>query len=369
MRTVLSAGPAIVLAILGVLALAAPWLAPYPPNEQTDTAVARLRPPGASFHAIRLEHRWTLAEQVERTPDGIDYVRLGVAGSYRADEVRNLTAEGVADERTFRWGSDEFGRDILSRWLVGARLSLGIGVLAVALALSLGVGIGALAGLGPRWLDGLLMRLVDALLAFPWFFLIIALAAIFPITPMALAVLLGVSAWMPISRLARAEIQALRRREFILAARGLGVTELQILFRHILPNVWTPLVIQAALLMSSVILAEASLSFLGLGVQPPDASWGTMIEAGRFQLSRAVWVVAFPAAGLVATVLALNLLADRLRDLLDPRLRTVDEIGSAADPGATGSSATQGDRHEEEEAEDHQRVDRHEGSGELEGAR
>lgn len=307
------------LAVLALAALLAPWLAPYSPTEQTDPVAARLVAPGASFHAIRLAHGWRLASEVERTPAGLRYVRLGVESTLPADAVRNLTQDGVADRRFFFWGADEFGRDIFSRWLHGARLSLAIGLLAVALSSSLGIAIGALAALGGRWLDAVLMRAVDALLAFPWTLLLIALAALFPLGPIGLGVILGASGWMAVSRLARAEIRSLRDRDFVHAARGLGLGETRIFFRHVLPNAWTPLLVYATLNMGYVILTESALSFLGLGIRPPDPSWGNMIDAGRFELGRAWWLFAFPAAGLVLTVLSLHVLSDGLRDLLDPR--------------------------------------------------
>lgn len=309
------------LGLLFGLAQAAPWLAPYPPDQQTDVG-GRLRPPLSRPWQVEMPFgQLRLADRVERTEEG---VRLWVgerSTELPAERVLNLTVDGVADRRFFLFGSDGFGRDVLSRWLHGARISLSIGLLAMALALPLGLGVGALAALGPRWLDGLLMRGVDALLAFPLLILLLALAALFPPDLRWLVIYLGLTTWMPISRLARAEISSLRRREFVLAARGLGMGEVRIFLRHVLPNAATPLAVEASLRIGLVILIEAGLSFLGLGVQAPHASWGNMIAHGRFHLDNAWWLITFPALGLTTTLVLFNLLADQLRDALDPRRR------------------------------------------------
>ena len=315
---------AALLITIAVLGLSAPWIAPYDPDEQADPAAGRLRPPMTGMWALRLDHgRWMLADHVERQGDQLILHTSGRERSIRADDVLNLDPTGqVKDRRFFVFGSDELGRDVFSRWLFGARISLLIALFAAALASSLGIAIGALAALGGRWLDMVLMRLVDGLLAFPWIFLLIALTAFIPsgITPLIL--ILGCTGWMSISRLARGEIRSLRNRDFVLAARGLGMTETTILFRHVLPNVWTPLAIATTLRVGYLILVEASLSFLGLGVQPPQASWGNMIAAGRSFMATAWWILTFPALGLVVTVVALHWVGDQIRDVLDPRHRT-----------------------------------------------
>ncbi len=317
------------LIVITVLGLSAPWVAPYDPDEQADPAAGRLRPPLTGMWALRLDHgRWMLADRVERQGDQLILLTADSRRTVRADEVLNLNSEGrVTDRRCFLLGSDELGRDILSRWLFGARISLLIALFSAALAAGLGIAVGALAALGGRWLDMVLMRVVDGLLAFPWIFLLIALTAFIPsgITPLIL--ILGCTGWMSISRLARGEIRALRHREFVLAARGLGMTEPAIFIRHVLPNIWTPLAIATTLRVGYLILVEASLSFLGLGVQPPQASWGNMIAAGRSFMATAWWILTFPALGLVITVVALHWVGDQIRDALDPRFRTssIDE--------------------------------------------
>jgi len=312
---------AAVLALLLVLvALTAPLLAPYSPNRQVDPPASRYQPPGTTLALVeRTDDSALLAERVERVPEGLAIERLGVRRVLPADEIANLTPDGVADHRRFLLGTDGYGRDVLSRIIYGARISLLVGVLSVALALTLGLAIGAAAGAGPRWLDAVLMRGVDAFVAFPRLFLVLTLTALFrPATSLVILVL-GATSWMTLSRLVRAEILGLRKRQFILAARSLGLHPLRILWRHLLPNALTPVVVQASLLIGDVILVESSLSFLGLGVQPPTASWGNMVADGGDVLVTAWWVSTFPGLAIVLAVLAFNLLGDRLRDVLDPK--------------------------------------------------
>lgn len=318
-RPLLAWGAGLVAA-LTLVSLLAPLLAPYDPFEQLDPAVSKYQPPGASFAAVRLaDGGWRLAERVERTPEGLVLHRLGRTETLLAPEVSNLTADGVAHRRVFRLGSDKFGRDLLSRMLYGARVSLGIGLLAVAVALTLGVAVGSAAAVGGPVVDSLLMRGVDALLSFPWLFLMILIVALFRPGTLAMVLILGVTSWMGISRLTRAEVRGLRNREFAVAARAIGQRPLRILTRHLLPNALTPVLVQSTLLIGSLILVESSLSFLGMGVQPPTPSWGGMISEGREALGYAWWASTFPGAALAVTVIAFNLLGDGLRDALDPR--------------------------------------------------
>ena len=163
------------------------------------------------------------------------------------------------------------------------------------------------------------MRMADGLLAFPWIFLVITLSAVYPGGPMTLVILLGCTAWMNVARLTRGELLSLAKRDFVLALEAMGATPWRIFWHHLLPNSLPPLLVAATLRIGGLILFEASLSFLGLGVHPPHASWGNMIADGREHLLSAWWVTGFPALGLVVTVLALNLLSDGLRDALDPR--------------------------------------------------
>ncbi|HEV7671336.1 MAG TPA: ABC transporter permease [Thermoanaerobaculia bacterium] len=310
------------IGLIGTIALAAPWLAPYDPNEQLDPAVGGLRPPGTRLAAVKLREGWLLADGVRRTPEGLEVDRRGRTDRLATAEVLNLTAEGVADSRYFPLGSDRFGRDLLSRLIYGARVSSVIALLTTALALTLGLAVGSLAALGGGMLDAVLMRTVDALLAFPDLFLVIALAALFRPSDALVVVVLVLANWMGVARVARAQIVTLKEREFVLAARGMGRGWLGIWWDHLLPNAFGPILVQAALLAGATILIEAVLSFLGLGIQPPRPSWGNMIAEGQNLLSSAWWIATFPGLAICVAVISLHLVGDGLRDRFDPRLRT-----------------------------------------------
>ena len=308
------------VAALLLIAAAAPWLAPYDPAEQLDPPPSLYRPPGTALAAVHLASGdWRLADRVRRTPGGLEIERLGRVETLPAAQVQNLTPGGVADRRLFLLGSDRFGRDLLSRMLYGARVSLAVGLISVLLSLTVGVAVGSIAALGGRLVDMVVMRGVDAILAFPWLFLMMGLAAFLGPGTWKTVAILGFTAWTGISRLTRAELLGLKDREFAVAARAIGEHPLRILWRHLLPNAFTPVLIQATLLIGNLILLESSLSFLGMGIQPPTPSWGNLIAEGRDILGQAWWVSAFPGAAIAVTVIAFNLLADGLRDRLDPR--------------------------------------------------
>lgn len=308
--------------LIGLLVVLALLPTPYDPAEQVDPRVSRYRPPGTQLFEIQLHvGQRRLADSVEvrgssvllRWPGGEDEIPVA--------NVANLHDGRIEDHRFFLLGSDKFGRDVWSRVLMGARISLYIGFLAVIIAFTIGLTVGAAAAISPPWVDMVLMRSVDALLSFPQLFLIIALAAIFRPGTGFVVLLLGCTSWMGICRLARAEIISVSQRDFVLASRGLGQKPLGILLRHQLPNALTPLLVSAALLVGNLILAEAALSFFGLGVQAPTPSWGNMITEGREVLGDAWWVAFFPGLAIALTVIAFNLLGDGLRDGLDPRKR------------------------------------------------
>jgi peptide/nickel transport system permease protein len=219
-------------------------------------------------------------------------------------------------------GTDKFGRDIFSRVLYGARISLTIGFIAVGLGVFLGGLVGALAGYFGKWTDTVLMRFTDMMLSFPRLILLIVIIALFDTSIWLVVVVLGLTGWMGVARIVRGEVLGLRSREFIQAAKVLGMSDTRIILRHIIPNTLAPVIVYATLGIGNTILVEAALSFLGLGVQPPTPSWGNMINDGRDSLLTAWWISTFPGLAIVLTVTAFNLLGDGLRDALDPRLRT-----------------------------------------------
>jgi peptide/nickel transport system permease protein len=306
--------------LLGALAIFAPWLAPQPPFEQLDPVAGRYLPPLSSRLALPLEGGgWLLAESAQVTDDALVLERLGRQEILPASRVA-ATWRGVGgDRRFFLLGTDKYGRDLWSRILYGARVSLLIGLLATALSLTLGIAVGGVAALAGGWLDGLLMRLVDGLLMFPRLFLVLVMAALFEIDLVAVILVLGATSWMAASRLIRAEILSLRNRDFVVAARSIGLHPFRIFCRHLLPNAFPPVLIDTTLRIGDLILIEASLSFLGFGVQPPTPSWGNMVADGATALTSAWWVAAFPGVAICLAVIAFNLLGDGLRDSLDPR--------------------------------------------------
>lgn len=313
----------LLVALLAGAALAAPLLTPIDPSAQPDPVAGRYLPPGSRRVPIELvDGRRLLAESAVRRDDAVVIERLGATRTLAAAEIANLPPDGgVPPEVRFPLGSDRFSRDVWARLLYGARISLVVGLLAALVAVGLGVVVGTAAVAGGRLADAVLMRLVDAALAFPRLFLLFAVVALFRPGLTALVVVLGGTAWMGVARLVRAELTALREREFALAARAAGRHPLAVLVAHLLPNALTPVLVALGLLIADVIVVESSLSFLGLGVPAPAPSWGNMIASGAAALTDAWWVATFPGVALTLTVLGFNLAADGLRDWLDPRRR------------------------------------------------
>ena len=255
---------ALTLFLIALAALFAPWIAPYDPAHTLDVS-AGAQPPSAAH--------WL--------------------------------------------GTDQLSRDLLSRLLYGARVSLGISLLAVTVAVIVGTAWGAIAGYAGGWVDALMTHVVNAGLAIPRILLLLGIVALWGRLAIAsLSLLLGLTSWFVVSRFVRAEVRATRDRDFAIAARAAGATPLRVLVRHVLPHALTPMLVAATLGVGQVIVIEAGLSFLGFGVAPPDASWGTLIRDGRDVLGTAWWMSLFPGLALAATVLAVNVLHDRLRSAL-----------------------------------------------------
>jgi peptide/nickel transport system permease protein len=257
-----------VLVLLATLALCAPLVAPIIPSTQIDITELQNRPPSWS-HPL---------------------------------------------------GTDVYSRDVWSRLLYGARVSLGVGALGMLVAVSLGGMVGAVAGYFRGWADGVLMRLVDVGLSVPRIFLVLAAIAVWDRLGVApLILLLGLTGWFATSRLVRAEVLTLRERPFTDAARSLGAGPWRVIVRHVLPNAAAPLVVSAALGIGNMLLLEAGLSFLGVGIQPPAPSWGNMIADGQGLLTAAPWISLAPGLAIALVVMSLNAVGDALRDALDPR--------------------------------------------------
>jgi peptide/nickel transport system permease protein len=260
---------ALAILVLYLLALLTPFLAPFDPAAQGDLLTERLIGPGGA-HPL---------------------------------------------------GTDHFARDVLSRVLYGARVSLSIGFVAVGISVTIGTVLGAVSGYYGRWVDTVIMRLVDMVISFPQLVLLITIIALFRPSIFLIIAVLGLTQWPNTTRIVRGEVLSLREREFVQAARALGFSNARIIFFHLIPNVLAPVIVAATLGIGNTIIVEAGLSFLGLGVQPPTPSWGTMVSDGRNYMLDGWWISTFSGLAIVVTVLCFNLVGDGLRDALDPRLR------------------------------------------------
>ncbi len=264
-----------ILATFAFVAVLAPILAPLDPNAQPDILRTRFLAPFSSG------------------PDGTTY-----------------------------WlGTDRFGRDILSRLMYGARISLTVGILSVAVSVLVGCAVGISAALGGGWIERVLMAITDTVLAIPRLVVLLTLAALWEPSLWLVVLVLGLTGWMGIARLARAEVKGILARPYLEAARAMGVSGPRLVWHHLLPNTMTPVIVAAALAVGNAITLESGLSFLGVGVPPPAPSWGNMIATGRDALVHAPWIAILPGLVLVMAVVATSLIGDSLRDALDPTTR------------------------------------------------
>ncbi|HMW34151.1 MAG TPA: ABC transporter permease [bacterium] len=343
-----------ILMVLVLMAIFAPWYAPYDPNAQQDIVVTKYIKPMHSVTALRLKRNdivpprpsaqnfseyWTatlqsINQQFRQTEEpllfvdewhlqgnevfytqGIQKKKLDISNLIGTEPIIFLT------QRMYWLGSDRFGRDILSRLIYGTRISLAIGMLAMVMAVALGTLVGTIAGYFGHRIDGIMMRGVDIMMAFPNLFLILMIVALFGNSVLLMIAVLGLTGWMGVSRIVRSQVLVLRNSEFITAARALGYSHARIMRVHIIPNTLAPVVVAATLRLGAIILVEAGLSFLGVGVQPPTASWGNMVSDGRDALLHAWWISTFPGLAIVLTVMSFNIVGDGVRDALDPKLR------------------------------------------------
>ena len=229
----------------------------------------------------------------------------------------------LAPGREFPLGTDEFGRDMLSRIIHGSRVSLKVGIIATGISAVIGIVLGAIAGYFGGRIDYLIQGLVDISWAFPTVLLAIFLIAVLGPGLVNVMIAVGLVYWGGFARVVRGQVLSLREWEFITAARAIGANDLRIMFRHIMPNIVAPVIVMCSLMMADAILIEATLSFLGMGAQPPTPSWGSILSDGRTYMRLAPWVTIFPGIAIMLTVLGFNLLGDGLRDALDPRLRNL----------------------------------------------
>jgi len=244
---------------------------------------------------------------------------LAPAIAPHSPNVQHLTKRLEGPSAQYLLGTDDLGRDTFSRMLYGVRISLTVGFVAVSISVVIGTLLGLISGYFGGWVDTLVMRFVDIMLCFPTFFLILLVIAFLEPSIYNVMIVIGLTSWPGLTRLVRAEVLSMKEREFILAARLLGLKNSRIFLVQLLPNIISPIIVSATLGVGDAILTESGLSFLGLGVQPPMASWGQMLASGKEYIYIAWWLTLFPGLAILLSVMSFNLLGEGLRDIIDPR--------------------------------------------------
>jgi peptide/nickel transport system permease protein len=333
------------LAALVLVAAIAPWLGLRDPAAQPDGLVLRDLPPGSRVDAVRLaDGTVRYAHEVRELADGSVEIRRGERRvRVPAGELAGPRESDWHGRPLFLLGTDGYGRDMLSRMVYGARVSLLVGAIAALMALLVGALVGTVAGTLGGWVDVLLMRATDLVLAVPRLFLALMLVAIYGASLTTTILVLGGTTWMAAARLVRGEILSLRERDFVQAARASGAPPSRVGLRHLLPSAAAPLLVEGTLRVGETILLEAALSFLGLGVPPPSPSWGNLIADGRDTLLDAWWVSTLPGLAIAATVIALNLVGDAARERATGRkavhsTRNLMKIGSSSSRASMNNS-------------------------------
>lgn len=296
------------IALMALIALLAPLLANRKPLAEKTTG-------GWSFPA--LADYWLSDPDFDR-PLTASSASLAAPVPYSPNtlDVRERLEPPGAEHRL---GTDDLGRDVLSRMIHGARVSLLVGFVATAISLVLGSFLGALAGFYGGWVDWLVSRVIEVVLCFPFLFLVLGIVALFKPSTYTIVIALGLTSWTTEARYMRAELLRIRELEFAQAARASGARDARIIFRHLLPNALAPVLVSASFGVANAILIESALSFLGLGVPLPTATWGSMLSGAREHLEYAWWLILFPGVAIFTTVAAFNIVGDRFRDALDPR--------------------------------------------------
>ncbi len=317
-----AAGFKLALGLIGVLAfcaIAAPWLGLRDPNEQLDGLVLPELAPLSRVDAVQLiDGTLRFATELRETDDAVELRRGSRWEPIALADLQGGSLDTAHRRPLFVLGTDGFGRDVLARLVYGARVSLLVGFLAAGMALGLGTLVGTAAGLAGGWIDAALMRLTDVVLSVPRLFLAVLLIALYGRSLTTTILVLGATSWMAAARLVRGEILSLRERDYIQAARAVGVAPPRLAWSHLLPSATLPLLVEGVLRVGDTILIEASLSFLGLGVPPPDPTWGNMIAEGRDRLFDAWWIATLPGLAIAATVVALHLFGEAARQRLKP---------------------------------------------------